>query len=641
MSTCTSASVRSAKNKRIANVMVDTAVGPGLIRSSGGKWIVPISPAEIQAAFGDGSWPSVRVLAAASTLVDQLREMEVGFLVMRGRPYSRSVRTILEYYNIRGDDLQTLVRLLAHLQVARPFFNLAVPSNDDGLKQYLIDAGVSWEQVLYYYEFSLWDPVRFTGSFILGLGYSVASILEVLKELFDFGVDAFDDPGAAAKKIVEFIDGLRQLSFESLAQMAKEEWAKWQKEFSQALLDLDFDRAGFMLGKLAGDLWQILTGIRLLAKLPGMTIKLARRFAVLFSKGARYARRAVELLVELLNKLSALIQEAVTIGYRAVANFFEDTALLLEKLEEGALLIIDKAGAMIINIPPKGLVLEGVGFLPEGYVLAQASEGVTTVIARVRVEFEKGLKYVNDLKGAASRKVKQIKSPVRFIRDVKRIEALANRLVKEWKDTLQKIFSDKELKLPLNSRDLGIWMHDHLQYDFERLAAALIGKYKSLPEIQIRKLATLIGDAGAVARADVPLLDFAKQWPGMFEALGVADEKELAKFLKKMGYDNPAKTLIGDLISDGVLYDDELKRLISVDWTSGLGKYRFANEYEKAIKAAGEALTEAQKMELAKQFLKHTFREYALREAILEFVFEGWDTKVIEIMYEPFRVAKK
>lgn len=617
--------------------MADTAAGVGMIRSPGGKWIQAVSAAEIQLALG--STPTMQVLAAASTLIDQLREMDSGFLFsLRGRPYSRSVRIILEYYNIRDSNLQDLIRVLAHHNYARPFFSLAVPGNDDGLKQYLVDAGVAWDQVLFYYEFSLWDPVRFTGGFLLGLGYSVASILEVLKDLFDFGVEAFDDPSKAVNKIRDFVDGLRQLSFESFAAMAKEEWARWQKEFGQALLDLDFDRAGFMLGKLAGDLWQILTGIRALAKLPGMTMRLARRFAVLFGKGARYAERAVKLLVELLSKLSALIQEATTIGYRAIANFFEDTVLLLEKLEEGALVIIDKAGSIIFNIPKNGLVLAGVGFLPEGHVLAQVSEGVTTVIARVRVEFEKGLKYVNDIKGVASRKVKQVKSPIKFMRDVKRAEQLANRMLKEWKDTLQKIFTDN--KLPLNSRDLGTWIHDHLQYDFERLAAALLQNYKSLPEIQIRKLAKLIGDAAAVARADTPLLDFAKKWPGMFEALGVADEKELAKFLKNMGYDNPAKTLIGDLISDGVLFDEETMRLISVDWTSGLGKFRFANEFEKAMKA-GETLTEVQKLELAKQFLKHTFREYALREAILEFIFDGWDTKVIEVMYDPFRFTKK
>ncbi len=55
---------------------------------------------------------------------------------------------------------------------------------------------------------------------------------------------------------------------------------------------------------------------------------------------------------------------------------------------------------------------------------------------------------------------------------------------------------------------------------------------------------------------------------------------------------------------------------------------------------AGEALDDAQKRQFAQRFLKHTFREYALREAILEFVFDGRETKVIEVMYQPFRLPK-
>lgn len=621
--------------------MTETLVGTGMVKSLGGKWIKPIPALEIQEALG--SLPSAHVLAAASAAIDQLAEMDNSFLFsLRGWAYSRSLKIILEYYNIRGHDLQELVRILAHYQYARPFFNLAVPANDDGLKQYLLDAGVLWEQILFYYEFSALDPVRFTGGFARGLGYSAASILEVLKELFEFGLDAFKNPETATEKIKEFIDGLRQLSLESLAEMAKEEWANWQKEFSATLFNLDFDKAGFMLGKLAGDLWQLLTGIRALAKLPGMTIKLARKFGVLFAKGARYSRRALELLVELLKKLAALIKEASTIGYRAIANFFQDTKLLLESLREGALIIIDKAGMMLFNIHQQGLVLEGFGMLPEGYLLAQMDEGVTVIVARIRVEFEKGIKYVNDLRIATSQKVKQIKNPVRFLKEIKEAEELSNKFVKLWRDLLQKILSENTL--PIKPHELGIWIHDHLEHAFEELAAALSNKYSSLAEKQIRQLAKLLADGTAesklfLQRADIPLLDFAKKWPGMFEALGVTDEKELAKFLKKMGYADPSKTLIGDLISDGVLFNKETRRLMSIDWTSGLGKYQFSNEFSRAMKA-GESLTEAQKLELARNFLKHTFREYALREAILEFIFEGWDTKVIEIMYQPFRIPQ-
>lgn len=617
--------------------MTDTVVGTGLIKSLGGKWITPISALEIQEAL---AWmPTPEVIVAASVVIDQLKEMETGFLFsQRGRPYSRSIKIILEYYQIRGDRLQDVVRILAHHGYARPFFSLAVPANDDGLKQYLIDSGVVWEQVLFYYEFSLWDPVRFTGGFMVGLGYSVASILEVLKDLFDFSVDAFRNPEAAANKIAELVDGLRQISLESLAAMAKQEWANWQKEFSQALLNLDFDRAGFLVGKLAGDLWQLLTGIRALAKLPGMTMKLARRFGVLFSQGARYAQRAIELLVELLGKLAALIQEASAIGYRAVANFFQDTKLLLEKLGEGALIVIDKTGAMLINIPEKGLVLEGIGFLPEGYVLAQVNEGVTTVVARVKVGFNKGLKYFQDLKAGASKKVKRIKNPARFLQEIKRVEQLGDKLVKEWRDALQKIFTEN--KLPVNPAELGIWIHDHIKHDFERLLAALSDAYKVQTEVSIRGMALLLEEGEAVARADFKLLDFVKEWPGLYEALGVADDEELVKLLKRMGYKDPATSTIGNLRSDGILYNDEAKRLISVDWTSGRGRIAFANEFEEAMKA-GESLTLSQKKELAKQFLTHTLREYALREAVIEFVFEGWHTKVVEILYEGFRFPKK
>lgn len=618
--------------------MVDTIAGAGMIRSAGGKWIEPISLAQIQLALG-GALPSAQVIAAASSVVDQLHEMENSFLVsLKSRAFSRSMRTILEYYNIRGDDLQKLIHILAHLGYARAFFNLAVPANDDGLKQYLIGAGVMWDQILFYYDFSLWDPVRFTGGFLIGLGYSVASILEVLKDLFDFTIEAIKDPETAAKKISEFVDGIRQFSLESMAAMAKEEWAKWQKEFSQVLLDLDFDRAGFMLGKLAGDLWQILTGIRALAKLPGMTIRLARRFAVLFSKGARYLAYAAELLVELLSKLARFIDEAVTIGYRAVANFFDDTVLLLEKLQEGALVIIDRTGAMIFNIHDGGVVLEGVGFIPEGYVLAQVDKGVTVVIARVKVSFEKGLKYVKDYKASASRKVKQIKNSVKFMEEVKLAEELANKLVKEWRDTLQKAFADTNI--PLNPKDLGIWIHKYLQTDLDGIVAALKGKYVAEAEIHLSAVAVVTKNVKAFALGKTPLVEFVKGWPGLAEVLGATDEKEIIEVLKRMGYANPTKSVIGGLTSDAILYSEDLKRMVSIDWGSGYGKYGLANAFRDATKA-GETLSEAEKIALAKRFLTHSLREYALREAILEFMFEGWETKVIEPLYDPFHFAKK
>lgn len=121
---------------------------------------------------------------------------------------------------------------------------------------------------------------------------------------------------------------------EALWAKANEDLEKWQKEFSQAWFELDFDKVGFMLGKLGGDLWQLITGVRALAKLPGMTIKLAKRFAGLFSTGARYAKSALLLLAELLNKVASAIKEAVEVGLSAIGSFFSDPISTLTGLKE-------------------------------------------------------------------------------------------------------------------------------------------------------------------------------------------------------------------------------------------------------------------------------------------------------------------
>lgn len=620
--------------------MDEVLTADGRIKLVGGWNWVPLLPvAEVTQALG--ATPSPNTIALASLLIDHLGQMDSGLFSLRGRPFSRSVKAILEYFNPSASELQVLIRLLAHYGYARAFLNLAVPSNDDGLKLYLLDRGVDWEQILFYYEMSLWDPIRFTVGFMLGLGASSAAILEVAKDLFDFGAEALDNPSKAAAKIRKFVEGVRELSLQSLFTIAKETWTQWDKEFSQALFECDFDKAGFMLGKLAGDLWQLFTGIRALAKLPGMTMKLARSFGSLFAKGARFSRSALTLLANLIRRLATMVKEAVQLGYTALVDFFDDLPLLAQRLREGALIIVDDLGRMVVGIPPGGLVLEGVGPLEEGFLFAQGAQGTTSVFARVRVTFEKGLKYAESLGPSVSKKVKDAKISVDFARAIKEAEEVAGQMLKAWRDTLQAIVTDG--KIPINPREFGQWIHENLEIAFADITASL-KTFTAVAETQIRGLAKTLASNAAelklfLQRADTPLLTFAKATPGMYEALGVADEKELIKLLKSIGYKNPDLTLIGDLVSDGVLFNRDAKTLLSIDWTSGLGRLRYADQFEKTMRAAG-TLSDAQKLELAQTFLRHTLREYALREAILAYIFDGWETKVIEVMYEPLRMVK-
>lgn len=611
---------------------------PRSITSPGGKRLQLISPLEIQQAMG--KTPSAKVLAAATTVLDQLQEMDTGWLFsLRGRPYSRSIRTILEYYNLREGDLAQLIWILAYFDKAGAFFTLAAPYNDDGLKAYLLDAAVSWEQVVLHYELSLWDPVRAAAGFMVGLGASFAAILEALKELFDFGLGAFDNPKKAWAALKDLVQGLRTLSAEALAEMTVSEWHAWEKGFNQALFELDFAKAGFMLGKLGGDLWQLLTGLRALAKLPGMTMKLARKFAGLFAKGARASQRMIVLLGELLLSFAKRIRELAEIGYGAIIGFFDDTKLLVESIGEGALLYIDKAGTMLFSIPDSGLVLEGVGKVPGGFLLGHSAQGATTLLARVRVEVQQGLQYIENLKRSVGSKVRRIQNPAEFMREVEAIEKLAAEHVEIWRNTLQNVLETADI--PVDRASLGTWLHAHMAEVFDELKTAVGKAYQARAETQLSHLAQLLGEGSeAIAytkRAQTPLLQFLRKRPEVMRALGFSDDKSLFEYLRKFGYD--AKTVIGDLRSDTVLFDKRTRKLISIDWTSGGGQAVFMKIFDATIEAGGN-LTKAEKMELARKFLKHTFREYALRQAVLDYIFEGWCAQVVEVLYKPFEIVK-
>jgi hypothetical protein len=373
-----------------------------------------------------------------------------------------------------------------------------------------------------------------------------------------------------------------------------------------------------------------------------MTMKLARGFGSLFAEGARFSQRALKLLADLIRRVAKAVKDAVELGWAVVVDFFDDVPMLVQRLRAGALVMVDEVGRMLIGVPEGGLVLEGVGALDEGFLLAQQAQGATSVFARVRVGFDKGLKYAQSLGPSLSKKVKKARVTAEFARTVKEAEEAAARLVRAWRDTLQAMVT--EGKIPINPREFGQWIHDNLEAAFASLTASVAKGFSAVAEIRIRSLAaTLAGSAAEqklfLQRADLPLLAFAKATPRMYEALGVANEGELIKLLKALGYKNPGQTLIGELICDGVLFNKDARKLLSIDWTSGLGRFRYADEFAKAMEAAG-TLTDAEKLALAQRFLRHTLREYALREAILAFIFEGWETKVIEVMYEPFRMVK-
>lgn len=608
--------------------MADGSVADPRIKSPGGRWLPALPLPDVAEAVG--RMPSEKLLATATVLIDQLRTMESGFLFsMQGRAFSRSLVTILEYYNLSGDELQDLIPILVRFDCVHAFFDQATPNNDDGLKRYLLNHGILWEQVLYYHQFSAWTPVRFTGGFLLGLGYSGAAIAETLYELFDFAVESCKDLDVARRKIGQLIDGIRQLSIESLAAMAQDAWQAWNVEFSAALYDLDFDKAGFMLGKLAGDLWFLFTGIRAIAKLPGMTYRAARRFARLFVRGARASKEVAGLVLELLAKLGSTLNRAVEIGFSGLLNFLDDSAALLKALQEGAVATVNKFGDLVLFLNDMGPEMALAGNLPSSFALFGEVEGTTTVLARVRAAGKLTVEEIGKTLESFAQKARGKGRLTRAgLSEVRRLEKFLADFLENWRQVLiDALEHDPDVQVIISRKEFGIWLHDHMKLTLDTLEKEL-KTYKTLSEMSIKSIAgEMMIPAEMQKVADTTILDFLKSRKDLWPLLGVEKEKDLAKLIKALGYTDPATATIGSMKCDGVLYDWFSGKLYSFDWTSGLSRYQFAQMFATADRA-----------ELAKlmtEFMAHAQREYVLRQAVLAEVFKGWSTAAVEVLYKP------
>ncbi len=479
------------------------------------------------------------------------------------------------------------------------------------------------------HQFSAWTPLRFTGGFLLGLGYSGAAIAETLYELFDFAVEACKDLDVARRKIGQLIDGIRQLSIESLAAMAQDAWQAWNVEFSAALYDLDFDKAGFMLGKLAGDLWFLFTGIRAIAKLPGMTYRAARRFARLFVRGARASKEVAGLVLELLAKLGSTLNRAVEIGFSGLLNFLDDSAALLKALQEGAVATVNKFGDLVLFLNDMGPEMALSGNVPCSFALFGEVEGTTTVLARVRGAGKLTVEEITKTLNSFGQKARGAGRLTRAgLNEVERLVKFLTDFLDNWRQVLiDALEFDPDVQVVISRKEFGIWLHDHMKLTLDTLEKEL-KTYKTLSEMSIKSIAAeMMIPAEMQKVADTTILDFLKSRKDLWPLLGVEKEKDLAKLIKALGYTDPATATIGSMKCDGVLYDWFSGKLYSFDWTSGLSRYQFAQMFATADRA-----------ELAKlmtEFMAHAQREYVLRQAVLAEVFKGWSTAAVEVLYKP------
>lgn len=342
---------------------------------------VPAIPdADVRAAFGGQFVLDPRV---------ELVELTVEYWARDGIPRDVAAERILEAMQgrITADNIYFLVRLLSERGYAQKFFALTSRSADHHgeLRRYLLSHGLLLDTIRYYDAWSGLDPKLFFDGFVVGIGESFASalfdlaqlvklIFEVQQKVLILGiqVSAGDVSGLqdswavvvqAGKAILSQFD-LRQLPAKIL-----EYWRDFNAKFAAHLENLEPYEAGHQLGRLAGDLWQLLSGVEAFAKMVKLGAGLAMRFAPLVVSSVRTvaveAAAAIKSLVELLLKLGKQAVEALPrVGLSLLRTLITDKGMKL--LADGRAAVAEALNVTLL--PP--MAFEGAFAVPSDMRMA-------------------------------------------------------------------------------------------------------------------------------------------------------------------------------------------------------------------------------------------------------------------------------
>lgn len=214
---------------------------------------------------------------------------------------------------ITPDNVWDLVSMLAKLRLAEAFFDLAASDVDsDGtFRRYLLGLDPALLDAMRHY--AAWNginPKLFLDGFAVGVGESVATVVVDLgklvqligrlqQEQFITLIVLTVDPRAGVQRLADQATVVRQalagivaaLDPTTVPERLLALWRGWAAQFARHLDDLDPFAAGRLLGRVAGDLYQVLTGLVQLARLlGGVAVRAAVRYVPLLLAGAREAR---------------------------------------------------------------------------------------------------------------------------------------------------------------------------------------------------------------------------------------------------------------------------------------------------------------------------------------------------------------
>jgi hypothetical protein len=602
---------------------------------------------------------------------------------------------------IHATNADEFVWLLVRRGVADEFFDLTrtAVDRDRSLLTFLESNGIPRGVIAAYASWNGIHPKEFTDGFFVGLGQSVATAVVSLYDLVKF-VDAVQrelmadviqlvvDPqrGVATLReqavvVGQVFDALvAQLDPTEIPNVVAARWRNWNVEFARHLENLDPFEAGRQLGRIGGDLFQLLTGVLGVMKLLVIAGKVALRYAPLLLGSVR---RAAAEAVSMVRQLGALLlkigQETIDrisrIGLGALRELFPP-AVWHELVTNGRALIGHGEFTLMPVFQGAYATAFGGTLRPRFGVLV--AEGNKPLFMAAMSEGLPGFPWtewadeaLDRLKLLVTSRPPRTVTPAAATVQAARLAMLEQRFSTHLLKTLQKIAYEEFVKLVRSKRrfyatDLGKAVHKRMAAIIANEVAQASPGLRTLAEMELRtamsELARVLPDLqadikGIVNRLNERLAAMVAKRPDILSILGIPDtpaartERAVAKVLADRFGWKPTTTL-GDIRSDVLLVDGDVRRVINVDYTPVTKADRFTQLYRKVFGDLAEgfdgdwdALDQAYKKargtvpkEVADQLewlTNHATRETVVRWEVLKYVFgDGWNVTSHEMFYD-------
>jgi hypothetical protein len=664
-------------------------------------YLVPAVPTDIlRRVFGDRTVdPRVELVA-----------LVVEYWVHSGATPRLTRNKVLEILPGRIDsrNIYDLISLLAKRGFAEAFFNLTrIDTDIDGaFRAFLLSNAVSIDTIRYYASWNGINPKLFLDGFFYGVLESAATVVVDLVKLVklvaemqraqlrtvlllttnvDAGVQSLREQVAVVGQIFDAL--IKQLDPTRLPAKVIETWRQWNEEFTKHLENLDPFSAGRTLGRIAGDLWQLLTGLLGLLKLLRVGAQLVLRYVpLLLGSVRRIAAEAQIILTELAVLMAAIgkvvINRVAKVGLGILRTLFPPE-VLRQLVREGRAFLTHERLSLIPVLEPAyfqafgaermgthfGVLVSDEGrpiFMAAMSERAPAARGVATHSEAMRA-IDGILDKLDGLfrdTGPRSARLSVSEAAAKAAAQV----LLKQRLDIQLREVLQKVayeaFAElKRSKGRFFAKELGTLIHN-------RMAARVVADVAQVaPGVTInaeKKIRTivkaLVASDPELAKADKILNQTIAQTlmrrPDVLDILSIEGkaeartEKAISKVLAEQFKWKPTTTA-GDLQSDLILADTKTRNLVNVDWTASSSLDRFEKVWGTVVDDLGghfngnwdtvaEAYRRASKGEIPNEvktgleiLTRHAVRETVVRQAILEEIFgEFWNVRSHEMVYD-------